>query len=474
MPRTVITIQSMGGTNCSHKHDLVSVELDETFDSLRIDEDAFEFICPCDAPPIVDMTTGNLQPGTVRDAGQFLYERLAAHPTIMAVLDAIRDRNELAPIYFHIKSNHGEVLPWEALYHPASKTFLALKRNWPIGRIAGSTALGLPVERMFAPPLRITVILGAAGVDARPEWDALWSEIQAVPVAVELQVFVVQDDLRAEITSHVGRGVRSVAFIPEPKQRGEMFGAISNFVPNILHFFCHGEAVESNPLLLVATRISMLTEANDDILQLGPEDIYESANLGSHTWLVVLNCCEGALASRATRSFVRSLVTRGVPAAIGMREVVPTVSAHMFCRTLYRELLQKITPLGAPGSDPTELEWASLLHSPREWLSNQQGNAAASKEWTLPAVYVRRSIFRLKGPSTSSKLTAEDAQRLQGKIDTLREQRGFIAARTDMFPSEQQQLLQRIDEHINQLELRLYPQSWWRRALVWIKTQWER
>src|SRR6266700_7631701 len=152
--------------------------------------------------PFSSMRNGALVPNVVREAGFLLFRKLSAHPAVGAAIGSALTQNSLHPIYIHLESEMAAELPWESLCNPATGEFLSLGRDWPVGRIVDSSAYA--VERAVEPPIRITVVLAAAG--SKPcygsschEWEALKNAVSTAQFKVTLQVFVCADDLKQDI-----------------------------------------------------------------------------------------------------------------------------------------------------------------------------------------------------------------------------------------------------------------------------------
>src|SRR5262249_24401661 len=103
------------------------------------------------------------------------------------------------------------------------------------------------------------------------------------------------------------------------------------------------------------------------------------------------------------------------------------------------------------------VEWAELLHAPRQALSNTHAGglpattAAAQPpgQWARPVVYVRPEPFTLVGPPAA----APDRERLLGELTTLRRLRRELGARGDV-PAP---VLAGLDARIDTLEQQLFP-----------------
>jgi CHAT domain len=428
--------------------------------------DLYDFGCAENDPPFMQMSQGLLAPDVVKCAGTHLFENLSKHPAVKdAVTMALASTpDKVAPLYVYLNAEKAEGLPWETLYTPVGN-FLALDRRWPIARIADSSAMFPTMNRTFRPPLKVSLALSAAGVDSTPEWDAFFNAVKGTAIDLMLQVFVCQRELKTAIEKLNDPRV-TVQFLTS---RSDFLNAVKNFGPHILHFFCHG-STDGGPHLQLATLADWDGGDPRGSIIVVPNDLYpfSSSNIGGTTWLVALNCCEGgaAVANAATvqdaYSLARLLVTNGFPAAVGMREPIASDDAHVFCQTFYPSvlsILQEVEQQAKAETDFTEVEWARTLYQPRTQLCDQHRAdqapltaAAASKEWTLPVIYVRPELFMLRVRSTKPELSSHDVEALRAQIKGLRTGREFLQT----LPGVPQGAFAEIDKRIADLEAKLY------------------
>lgn len=400
------------------------------------------------ANAIDQMRQGQLAPKMVSQAGQWLYQLLSANQSVQQALQlALSVNGDQYPIYIEIRSDHADELPWETLFSP-SGSFLALDGRWPIGRIASSK--DDTKKYYFNPPVKIMVVLAATGVDATPEWDALWSVISAARVPAKVRVMLCQDSLKQQIDSLQNPSITTSYF-------GDVFdlqNAIEQFDPNIIHFFCHG-ATEPTPRLLLSTRADWLMQKSS--VQISPANLAALNPTTRNTWLVTLNCCLGAAPVAQAQSLARRLVMEGFPAAIGMREMVASTDAHIFCRGLYNLVLTELVK--ADEESQVEICWAKLLSEARARLAHHHANGLAMpaaaeelKEWTLPVLYTKRQPFIIRGSSKNDNLTTEEKHNIQVKLNLLQQ------ARDEMIvAAAPQEVLDAFEARITQLKGELYP-----------------
>ena len=397
---------------------------------------------------IVQMSQGQLSPRVVSQAGQWLYQLISANSSVQQALQlALSVNNDQYPIYIEIRSDHADELPWETLFNP-NGSFLALDQRWPIGRIASSK--DDTKKYYFDLPLKIMVVLAATGVDATPEWEALWSVISTSKVPTKVQVMLCQDSLRSQIDNLQNASISTAYFA----DAFDLLNAIQNFDPNIIHFFCHG-ATEPTPRLLLSTRADWLMQKSS--VQISPANLAALNPSTRNTWLVTLNCCLGAAPVAQAQSLARRLVMEGFPAAIGMREMVASTDAHIFCRGLYNLVLDELVK--ADEEAQIEICWARLLFEARGRLAHHHANGEALpgaaeelKEWTLPVLYTKRQPFIIRGSSKNDNLTSEEKQKLQLKVNLLQQAREELAV-----GGAPAAALQAMDAQITQLKSELYP-----------------
>lgn len=458
MARTVVSIFS------NPINDQVNFNLEHAPGNFANARELYAFECTENDPPFVQIRQGLLDPDIVQCAGERLYTNLSSHPAVreaIAMALAITP-DKVAPLYIYLTSDKAEGLPWETLY--AAGNFLALDRRWPIARIADSSAIVQATNPTFRPPLKVSLVLSAAGVDSTPEWDAFYTSVKETTIELALQVFVCQRELKTAIEGLNDPRVNvQVEFL---QSRSDLLEKVKNFAPHILHFFCHG-STEGGPYLQLATRADWDGADPRGSIIIVPDDLYQFSisNVSGFTWLVALNCCEGAAAvtNAATAeeiySLARLLVTNGFAAAVGMREPIASDDAHIFCQAFYPSvlaILHELVQRGNLETDFTEIEWARALYEPRTQLRDKyRANkpplqaAAASRQWTLPIIYVRPELFMLRVRFTNPSLNASQIEGLRVQIKVLRD---FRQTHHDV----PQGALDDIDREIAKLEAQLY------------------
>ena len=238
----------------------------------------------------------------------------------------------------------------------------------------------------------------------------------------------------------------------------ELLQDIPRFAPNILHFFCHG-STEHGPHLQLATRTDWLLGSGSKV-KLDTGALASIPGIEQFVWLVTLNCCLGAASIPHAHSLARSLVARGFPAVIGMREVIDVNDANVFTRALYAELFVELQKYAAPAKEPVEICWPKMLALPRRYLRDRHAGdalpvqaAEGLKEWTLPVIYARRNPFKLLRPPSNNALDTDAMLEEQMQLKTLVQLREQLKS-TPNFPAG---VLQEINDKIDRLLTQLYP-----------------
>jgi len=398
-----------------------------------------------------NLATGVLSPEMVRQAGHWLYKRLEAHPAVRQALRTAVASGTRAPIYVQLFSDTAEDLPWEMLCDRRGM-FFALDRRWPVARIS---APDIPpvAEYYLERPLRMMAVLSAVGVAALPEWEALYDAIRDARLPVNLHVIVGEPTLKAHIDSVADRIFRAKVVEMVPGTPQQLRDRIEYFQPNLVHFFCHGSANE-DPALHVATAADHARSDGMSSVNVSTDSLNSIPDIHFHTWLVTLNCCQGAAASEKTQSLARALVSNqnGFPAVVGMREAITSPDAHLFCYAFYRETLSVLKDFNDSGDPFREICWAELLQKPRMNLGEQHAGGALVtkaarelKQWTLPVVYVQSARFRLR--------RAVPGVGVRIELESLRKRRRELSVVRDVPPG----VLEDIDAKIRDLEEQFYP-----------------
>lgn len=397
--------------------------------------DALELNVDSKEEPFASLMNDPAPPQVVRACGDALYASLDKVPRFnKTTLDPLAH----TPIYFMLETPLSENLPWEALWHRARNSFVALEPNWPIVRLAPvshQTARDSTIE----PELSILIVIaavqgnGPAKVNGNAEWTEIWQALSTSPAPGKLRVHVLscQDDILQAIEQLEGTQVRVTG---EPMASVEAFNqAVATLQPNIVHFFCHGSSDGAEAMLELATLGDYdVGDLAHGSIMLGISEL-SALTRSKSLWLMTLNCCEGARANAGASSLAAKLSQQGVPAVVAMRESVDFRKASRFAGAYHSNLLAKLHQLlpdeaaadaGALLEIP-ERTWIDAMHPSRALLA--QAARDRDPAWTLPVVYVQRGALRVKAQrsSASALMLLPDAQRtkiteLQMTVATLR------------------------------------------------------
>jgi hypothetical protein len=330
----------------------------------------------------------------VRLYGAALYDRLmAAHPAINQVLTtALGTPNDTPALYFHLLSDEAERFSWESLYEQQSG-FLALQREWPIARMADSSADISRPPAVFDGPLRVLAVLSAHNVPADQEWQRLRDAVtksRAANWPVTLRVLIGEEPLFEQIETEIADlKLSGISAIPVPQTPDGLKTAINEFAPHILHFFAHGAVGFGAATLQMAHFGDAGKPAGSVVLAVSQLLRFKALE---DVWLVTLNCCDTGRAAPDMHSMAHRLVADGVPAALGMMEPIAPQDAHSVCGTFYGKVFEYLATVFSGGAPRVEIEWSQVLYPIRSALRDlhlQQGQPESRREWTLPVLYVR-------------------------------------------------------------------------------------
>ena len=345
------------------------------------------------------LRNGKPTPNIIKTVGELIRRDLDRHDQIKDSLQKIFRAEGHTPIHFILGAPEADDYPWEILYDK-DELFVDARR-WPIGRIKNSNNRHVDVN--FRPPLRVLAVLAATGpadnnISAVREWRAIRQALESKGVDFHLRALVCEDELYEEI-SKIRSEKLTVDWIPDSEN--EILNRITEWQPRLVHFFCHG-AGGTEPVLMVGTRGDREGKLVGNI-KMTANKLADSDQQGS-VWLITLNCCESA---SGTANFASALVVAGIPAAVGMRQKVGYMDAHVFAESLYAELGVLLGRIGTK-KDPQTLEFAPAIAKARyrilEKVAQQQEQppaAVASEcmEWTFPVLYNRQDPIEVRNLS---------------------------------------------------------------------------
>lgn len=339
-----------------------------------------------------------------------------------------------SPLYLADSTQSAQSLPWEAIAHNGD--FLALGGARPIGRILERQPRDA-VRREYHPPLRVMVVISAIGVSGMDEWDQIHAGLKSTSLEYELHAIVGEPDLYAKVEAlkSAGEPVSVEYLFSEdsfvPRFDDMIRKRVVKFMPHVLHFFCHGRPRGNQTQLELATRSDHLNPNSTRGSALLGEEFFDLIQGGTNTiWLLVLNCCNGAVPKNGS-SLVKKAVEKNFPAAVGMRAEIPARAASVFSGQLYRSFGAAVRNNLTPAGQAWEVDWATLLTAPRRLMYDQlDGSEPPEKkwDWTLPVLYVGRESFTLT--------LGESRPELQGYLETLRQTLEQSAGSATPFPPQ--------------------------------------
>lgn len=272
-------------------------------------------------------------------------------------------------------------LPWEYLYQPPQRQFLALSKETPVVR-----HLDLPDTRK---PLAVTPPLRALVVVSTPE------DQDPLDVQHELR------KLHEAVKDLVERGLLVLEPLPAPTLDA-LQRQLRKADYHIFHFIGHGafDARSQESVLLFEDdrRRSHPVSGHDLGVYLRDEPTLR---------LALLNACEGARAARHDpfAGAAQALVLKGVPAVIAMQFAVSDAAAITFAHGFYSALADGL-PVDAALAEARKSIFA-------------RGNAV---EWGTPVLYLNAPDGRIFDVDTSGvETTAARLARLLGEARAGRE-----------------------------------------------------
>lgn len=297
-----------------------------------------------DAAPLADwlkqLAEQTLSPQDLQALGTALYECLFVGEINLVFQRALGEtlgRDDLG-LRLRLRLNPPELaaLPWEYLYSPERRLFLAASVETPLSRYLN---LPEPVRRLAVPEkINLLVVMTQnSGLDTTAERQALEK------VATQLRDRLTVDFLEGEATS---AAIRT---------------ALRQKDYHILHYAGHGAfnvAQASKPAYAsIADKrfaLQLSSRMTDEaFLYLDHEEKLTepiTAEQFAHfftdyafTRLVFLNACQGATRSshQALAGVAPQLVLRGVPAVVAMQEKIDNDDAILFATEFYAELCRE-------------------------------------------------------------------------------------------------------------------------------------
>jgi hypothetical protein len=261
-------------------------------------------------------------------------------------------------------------LPWEYLYDPSERVFLA--HHPRVSLVRGLRGGGDDPDPLSA-PLRMLVVI--ANPDGTP---------------ADIPILDVQQKLKPALQGPEQAGLLEVEWMPPlghqqpPASRSAFLGRIESIIENedalihIVHFVCHGRAG--------------YYEGSGEILLEGEgrrKEPVEAGELGQYLRyvpsirLVLLSSCSTARTNLgdAFSGVAQALISYGVPAVVGMQHEMPLEVAEDFAKAFYGTFFDRFER-----GDPEGAMETALSKARREvWAIHHLTNP----RWGTPVLYVR-------------------------------------------------------------------------------------
>ncbi len=405
----------------------------------------------------------------VQQAGRKLYDALVANKDVeifFAQTDALppsaNETPSVYPLFLRMANPEAENFPWEILWEN-QKTFMILDEygRWPIARLANMEKREDILHKKIGTGLRFAVVLAAAGEKGADEWQNISSSFPKLSAPLDVLALVSEDTAHAAIlndaaSSQGANPPRSID-VNYVGNRDSFIKKIKGYMPNIIHIFCHGAAVD-RPELQLETRADRIAGNPQGSTRLKIDDLKSLGKL-DWLWLVVLNCCQGAKTAPQLHSIARDLVYNGVPAVVAMRESVQVDDAHLFAEFFYPKLFEQLSSVFAdrntvpPPNEivSPELLWVNAAHEARRKLgSTRDRSPEAWPEWTYPVIYIHRD--KLHFHPAQPALTEAERLELRARLDLLRSLRDNFKLAND---PEAEKERANSDLEIHQIEAKL-------------------
>lgn len=292
-----------------------------------------------------------------RDDLRRLGERLFSAVFVDGVAEAFRAsvervRSQGFGLRVHLRLDEAPELaglPWEALWDPTARAFLADRPDLSVVRALRVTA-GTPVVRPSELPLRLLALLpeprGESKLGSTTEWQRI----------------------RERLAPLIEQGTVQVERL-EPATLEALGRRLEDRPCHVLHVVAHGAPGDPR-----AGGLLKLEDASGQPDSVSGIDLARALERRRAPRLVVLNACHGARAAAddAFDGMAQHLLSRGVPAVVAMRTAISDAAAVSFAAELYGELAQGRTVEAA-------------MVEARRALSLGEHRS----EWATPVLYMR-------------------------------------------------------------------------------------
>lgn len=312
----------------------------------------------------------NRGPEQDREMGTALFGAVFAGDVLVRWRDSLRrataDSNGLRLV---LRFGDGaDVLPWELLWDPEHRRFLALDAATPVVRCTEMPARDAvpPIDGPLRVLIAVSAPAGAGPLDTARERALIEGELERVRAGRALEIDILESASLNAIREHV-----------------------EGLPVHVFHYIGHGARLDDGSGGLVLTGPDgrpSIRRAEEIAAVLGPVPSLR---------LAVLNSCHGSLgdADDPFAGAASSLVKAGIPAVIAMRRSISDVAAIAFAAELYDALV-----------DGARIEAA--VAAARAALFASAGTMA--KEWSTVALHL--------GSSLGADLTASPLPRLDDDV----------------------------------------------------------
>ncbi len=271
-------------------------------------------------------------------------------------------------------------LPWEALWDPTSRAFLADQPDLPVVR-----ALAVPAEAPAPvpaePPLRLLALLPEPKGESKLGGAEEWRQI------------------REHLAPLAEQGLVQAAEL-EPPTLEALGSRVDEGPCHVLHIVAHGAPGEPGTGGLLE-----LEDASGGLDRVTGGDLARALERRAAPRLVMLNACHGARAGvdDAFDGMAQHLLSRGVPAVMAMRTAISDAAAVSFAAALYRQLARG-----------RSIE-AAMVEARRALSLGEHRS-----EWATPVLYLRGDNVRLfDADSVGAAMLSSPGHGVTGRIRRL-------------------------------------------------------
>jgi len=295
-----------------------------------------------DAAPLANwlqqLAEHTLAPQDLQALGVALYECLFVgeiHLVFQRALGETLGRDDLG-LRLRLRINPPELaaLPWEYLYSPERRLFLAASVETPVSRYLN---LNKPLRSLTGPEqIRLLVVIPQnTDLDTVTERETLEKiALKITDRSLEILNFSHQQKIKRPV-SHTNefRGKIAIDFLEGLATTAAIRAARREKEYHIFHYAGHG-AFKNDAAFLYLDHEEKFTE------EISAEHFAHFFTEDAFTRLVFLNACQGATRSshQALAGLAQQLVFHDVPAVIAMQDRIANDDAILFATEFYEEL----------------------------------------------------------------------------------------------------------------------------------------